>query len=329
MELDFSQMALEVSHHGCLLVTHLTTQEHCCHTSFHAYWYMNVMRSSRLFRVSLFLENGSILMIWGCFSIVSNVIRSNYCCRRHTMHGNRVFSGDSIFYPTTKRMFMCVQRLHVQVFESTCVYGVLRVHQVYELVWYELSPLHSSKWPHHSPHRILAAQTTSISANKWLEKYSFSSKFSTPTRYHNPIYDLVGFASGIFDRYLRCPLEDIYFMWTFYFLFLLLTAVRTFPPRWEVFPPRWKHSHRGENKYFSPRWECSHRGENVLTAVRMFPPQWKYFSPRWKYFSPRWKYFSPRWECSHRGGNVSTSVEILLTTVGMFSPRWECSHRGF
>ena len=26
MELDFSQMALEVNHHGCLLVTHLTTQ---------------------------------------------------------------------------------------------------------------------------------------------------------------------------------------------------------------------------------------------------------------------------------------------------------------
>ena len=25
--------------------------------------------------------------------------------------------------------------------------------------------------------------------------------FSTPTRYHNPIYDPVGFASGIFDRY--------------------------------------------------------------------------------------------------------------------------------
>ena len=111
MELDFSQMALEVSHHGYLLVTHLTTQEHCCHTSFHVYWYMNVMRSSRLFRVSLFLENDSILMIWGCFSIVSNVIRSNYCCRRHTMHGNMVFSRDSIFpTPTTKRMFMCVQR---------------------------------------------------------------------------------------------------------------------------------------------------------------------------------------------------------------------------
>ena len=110
MELDFSQMAFEVSHHGYLLVTHLTTQEHCCHTPFHAYWYVNdscintrgmvydssvlvwnVMRSSRLFRVSLFLENGSILMIWGCFSIVSNVIRSNYCCRRHTMHGNIVF----------------------------------------------------------------------------------------------------------------------------------------------------------------------------------------------------------------------------------------------
>ena len=102
MELDFSQMALEVSHHGYLLVTHLTTQEHCCHTSFHAYGYMHVMRSSRLFRVSLFLENGSILMIWGCFSIVSNVIRSNYCCRRHTMHGNMVFSRDSIF-PTPQQ----------------------------------------------------------------------------------------------------------------------------------------------------------------------------------------------------------------------------------
>ena len=28
MELDLSQMALEVSHNGYLLVTHLTTQEH-------------------------------------------------------------------------------------------------------------------------------------------------------------------------------------------------------------------------------------------------------------------------------------------------------------
>ena len=95
-------MALEVSHHGYLLVTHLTTQEHCCHISFHAYLYMNVMRSSRLFRASLFLEKGSILMIWGCFSIVSNVIRSNYCCRRHTVHGNMVFSRDSIF-PTPQQ----------------------------------------------------------------------------------------------------------------------------------------------------------------------------------------------------------------------------------
>ena len=43
--------------------------------------------------------------------------------------------------------------------------------------------------------------TTSISANKWLGKYSSSSMFSTPTCYHNPIYDPVGFASGIFDRY--------------------------------------------------------------------------------------------------------------------------------
>ena len=108
MELDFSQMALELSHHSYLLVTHLTTQEHCCHTSFHAYWYMNVMWSSRLFRVSLFLENASILMIWGCFSIVSNVIRSNYCCRRHTMHGNMVFSRDSIFPTPQQSGCLCV-----------------------------------------------------------------------------------------------------------------------------------------------------------------------------------------------------------------------------
>ena len=66
------------------------------------------MWSSRLFRVSLFLENASILMIWGCFSIVSNVIRSNYCCRRHTMHGNMVFSRDSIFPTPQQSGCLCV-----------------------------------------------------------------------------------------------------------------------------------------------------------------------------------------------------------------------------
>ena len=103
MELDFSQMALEVSHHNTcwsLIWPHKNTA--VIHLSTHAYWYMNVMRSSRLFRVSLFVENGSILMIWGCFSFVYNVIRSNYCCRRHTMHGNMVFSRDSIF-PTPQQ----------------------------------------------------------------------------------------------------------------------------------------------------------------------------------------------------------------------------------
>ena len=69
---------------------------------------MNVMWSSRLFRVSLFLENASILMIWGCFSIVSNVIRPNYCCRRHTMHGNMVFSRDSIFPTPQQSGCLCV-----------------------------------------------------------------------------------------------------------------------------------------------------------------------------------------------------------------------------
>ena len=84
---------------------------------------MNVMRSSRLFRVSLFLENGSILMIWGYFSIVSNVIRSNYCCRRHTMHGNMVFSRDSIF--PTPQQSGCLLECSVNVREI-CV--VLRLN---------------------------------------------------------------------------------------------------------------------------------------------------------------------------------------------------------
>ena len=118
MELDVSQMALELSHHSYLLVTHLTTQEHCCHTSFHVHWYMNVMWSSRLFRVSLFLENASILMIWGCFSIVSNVIRSNYCCRRHTMHGNMVFSRDSIFPTPQQSGCLCVCSVYIFHFLS-------------------------------------------------------------------------------------------------------------------------------------------------------------------------------------------------------------------
>ena len=46
-------------------------------------------------------------------------------------------------------------------------------------------------------------------------------------------------------------------MWTFYFLFLLLTAVGMFPPR----------------------WEHSHRGENILTVVRTFSPRWKHSIP--------------------------------------------------
>ena len=77
---------------------------------------MNVMWSSRLFRVSLFLENASILMIWGCFSIVSNVIRSKYCCRRHTMHGNMVFSRDSIFPTPQQSGCLCVCSVNTQLF---------------------------------------------------------------------------------------------------------------------------------------------------------------------------------------------------------------------
>ena len=43
-----------------------------------------------------FWKHSSRLVIWGCFSIVSNVIWYNYCCRRHTMHGNMVFSTHYI-----------------------------------------------------------------------------------------------------------------------------------------------------------------------------------------------------------------------------------------
>ena len=118
------------------------------------------------------------------------------------------------------------------VFVCLRVYGVLRVQQGYELVRYELS--HSTLQNGHTTlsTQILAAQrncqpirivfvfssqnnsgcickskwrsTTSISANKWLGKYSSSSMFSTPMCYQNPIYDPIRFASGIFDRYKYC-----------------------------------------------------------------------------------------------------------------------------
>ena len=56
----------------------------------------------------LFLENAFILMIWGCFSIISNVIWSNYCCRRHTMHGNMVFLGILFSLPHNKAdVYVC------------------------------------------------------------------------------------------------------------------------------------------------------------------------------------------------------------------------------
>ena len=108
-------------------------------------------------------------------------------------------------------MFVCLR-----------VYGVLRVQQGYELVRYEWSPLHSTLQSGHTTlsTQILAAQrncqpirivfvfssqkssgcickskwrsTTSISANKWLEKYSSSSSmFSTPVY----VYDLLSYVN--------------------------------------------------------------------------------------------------------------------------------------
>ena len=96
MELDFSQIAPKVNHPGFLQVAALSMHNLCLHTQSHAYWYKNVMHLSRLFRRLLFWKHSSRLVIWGCFSIVSNVIWYNYCCRRHTMHGNMVFSTHYI-----------------------------------------------------------------------------------------------------------------------------------------------------------------------------------------------------------------------------------------
>ena len=110
--------------------------------------------------------------------------------------------------------------------------------------------------------------------------------------------------------HVRCPLEDIYFMWTFNFLFLLLTAVGMFPPRWE-------HSHRGENiltavETFPPRWEHSHRGENILTTVRTFPPRWEHSHCGEKYF--------------HRGGKSRDLWRHLRAPPSRADMRHHSSH---
>ena len=52
-----------------------------------------------LFRGFLFSKHSSRLMIWECFSIVSNVIRFNYGYTTHTIHSNMVFS--------THYMYLC------------------------------------------------------------------------------------------------------------------------------------------------------------------------------------------------------------------------------
>ena len=80
MELDFLQIAIEFNHHGYLLVTHLSMQKHCCRTSCHEYRYVNVMRSSRLFRGGggIFEEWFQINDLEMSLGIVSDVIRSNY-----------------------------------------------------------------------------------------------------------------------------------------------------------------------------------------------------------------------------------------------------------
>ena len=133
MELNFSQIAPNVNHHGYLQVTALSWQNYCWHKQRHAYWYKTVMRLSRLFRGLLFSKHSSRLVIWGCLSIVSNVIWYNYCCGRHTMHGNMLFSTHyilesggflvcSVIYLLASCVYVDVQDDVTQIY-GYCKYG--------------------------------------------------------------------------------------------------------------------------------------------------------------------------------------------------------------
>ena len=56
---------------------HIVSYHHYTRIDFGLVCVQNVMRLSRLFRGCLFCKHSSRLMIWKCFNIVSNVIRSN------------------------------------------------------------------------------------------------------------------------------------------------------------------------------------------------------------------------------------------------------------
>ena len=73
----------------------LSRKHYCWHTSLHVYWYNNVIRSWYGF---IFEAQFQMNVFWGCFSTISNVILSNYCCREfdpiiaaHNMNGNMAF----------------------------------------------------------------------------------------------------------------------------------------------------------------------------------------------------------------------------------------------
>ena len=132
MEIDLSQIAPKVNHHGYLQVTVLSRQNHCWHTQRHVYWYKNVMRLSRLFKGLLFWKHSSRLVIWDFFSIVSNVIWYTYYCIRHTMHGNMVFFCTHYITPQQSGGFL-VCNVQINYYEISWKY--------YEISWkyYEIS----------------------------------------------------------------------------------------------------------------------------------------------------------------------------------------------
>ena len=81
---------------SCYGTNKLLLCDFCTFVQINSIQFNDVMRLSRLFRWLLFWKHSSRLVIWRCFSIVYNVIWYNYCRRRHTMHGNMLFSTHYI-----------------------------------------------------------------------------------------------------------------------------------------------------------------------------------------------------------------------------------------
>ena len=112
MELDYLKIAPLVHRHGYLKVPQLSKQNY----SAVLHHYTCLLHGSTMRKASLWIslitthvltitliqgillcwKHSSRLMIWECINILYNVIQSNYCCRRHTMHRNMAVFKDYI-----------------------------------------------------------------------------------------------------------------------------------------------------------------------------------------------------------------------------------------